>query len=62
MVEATDDRDDEQDEYYDATVHPVDEDKEQYGCSTYPPEFPQQEGEHSAECLGRTESHVSIRR
>ena len=62
VVEPPDHRDDEQDEYYDAAVHPVDENEKQNGCPTDPPEFPEKKGQHSTNSLRRTESHVSIGR
>ena len=44
-----------------APVHPVDEDEEQKGGTTYPPEFPEQECQESSEGLSGTEPHVTVR-
>ncbi len=61
MVQASDHRDDQQEEDNDAPVHPVDEDEDENGGSTDAPELPQEEGEESTEGFGRAEPHVPVR-
>ena len=62
VIEPTNDSYDEEDEDNDTAIHPVDQNEKQDGCPTYPPELPEEKGQHSTESLGRAETHVSIRR
>ena len=60
VVESPNHCNDEQDEYYDATIHPVDKNEKQDGGSTNSPKLPQEKGQHSTDGLSRTETHMSI--